>query len=185
MWWIPLIIVAVIIFFVIGLYNGLVRKKVYIGEAWSSIDVQLKRKANVIPNLIDTLKMQTNYEGDLLEKLTQARTGITSGSNTEKMKANDEISKMLPSFYAVAENYPTLGANESFRKLMVEVSDCEDKIAFSRNRYNMAVTDFNTELVKFPSNLMAKMLGYTEEPFFEISQEIRDTTDNMRIKDIS
>ena len=181
------IIVGLVILFVLiiaGIYNALVRKKNYVKEAWASIDVQLKRKGNVLPNLIDTLKMQTDYESGLLTKITQARSGLISGSNEDRMKANDEITKMLPSIYAVAENYPTLGANESFRKLMDEIRDVEDKIAYARNRYNISVNDFNTAIKIFPNVLFAEMFGFSMEPFFEITEDLRKDYDNMRIKDI-
>ena len=184
MWYVILGIVLVIVLWGIAAYNGLVRKKVYIGEAWSGIDVQLKRKANVLPNLVDTLKMQTNYEGELLTKLTQARTGIASGSNSERMKASDEVTKLIPSLYAVAEAYPQLGANESFRKLMDEVRDCEDKITYARNRYNISVTTYNTAVRVFPSAIIASMMGYKEEEFYEIPAEQRQQADDLRIKDI-
>lgn len=186
MWalWIAVAVVVVIVLWAIGVYNGLVRKKMYVGEAWSGIDVQLKRKGNVLPNLVDTLKMQTNYEGELLTKLTQARTGIVEGSNEERMKKSDEITKLMPSLYAVAENYPQLGANESFRKLMEEISDCEDKITYARNRYNVSVTTYNTAIVVFPSSILANLFGFHKEPFFDIPEEQRKDIDNMRIKDI-
>ena len=177
-------VAVILLIWIIAINNSLVRKKMYVGEAWSGIDIQLKRKANIIPNLVDTLKMQTDYESDLLTNLTKARTGITSGSNEERMKANDDISKMIPSVYAVAENYPVLGANESFRKLMTEVSDCEDKITYARNRYNISVTGFNTAIRIFPNSIFANMKGYKEEPFFEIPDNVRVETDNMRIKDL-
>lgn len=179
-----LVIAAIVVIWGIATYNGLVRKKVYIREAWSGIDVQLKRKGNVIPNLVDALKMQTSYEGDLLVKLTQARTGMVNGSNSERIQASDAVTKLLPSLYAVAEAYPQLGANESFRKLMDEVRDCEDKITYARNRYNISVTTYNTAIRVFPSSLIASMLGYKEEEFYEIPAEQRTQIDDMRIKDI-
>ncbi len=179
-----LAIVAVIVIFVVASYNGLVKKKMNVSEAWSGIDVQLKRKGNVIPNLIDTIKMQTNYEGDLLEKLTQARTGIIQGSNGERIKQNEAMGGLMKSVYAVAENYPQLGANESFREIMEQVADCEDKITYARNRYNICVTAYNTAVQTFPGMIFAGFFGFKTEEFFEIPQEQRDDIDNMRIKDI-
>ncbi|MDP4119234.1 MAG: LemA family protein [Bacillota bacterium] len=177
-------IVLVLVIISIAVYNGLVRRKINVSEAWSGIDVQLKRKGNVLPNLIDTIKMQTNYEGDLLKKLTAARTGITTGSNEERMKVNDEVTKLMPSVYAVAENYPQLGANESFRKIMEQVADCEDKISYARNRYNIAVTTYNTAIKVFPGMVFASIFGFTSENFFEIEETSRRDIDNMRLKDI-
>ena len=181
---IALIIIAILAVISISFYNSFTRKKLNVTEAWSGIDVQLKRKGNVIPNLIDTIKMQTSYEGDLLEKLTKARTGIIEGNASERMKQNDELGGIFKSVYAVAENYPSLGANESFRKIMEQVSDCEDKITYARNRYNISVTDYNTAVKMFPGKLFAGIFGFKEEVFFEINQELREDIDNMRIKDI-
>jgi len=183
-WFIVGGVLIVILLWGIAAYNSLIRKKVYVGEAWASIDVQLKRKGNVLPNLVDTIKMQTGYEGDLLTKLTQARSGIIDGSNEERMKADNELTRMMPSLYAVSESYPQLGANESYRQLMSEISDCEDKIAYSRNRYNIAVTTLNTAIQVFPTLIIAGMMGLKAEPFFEIDEQKRTDIDNMRIKDI-
>ena len=182
--WIIIGIIAILVIWFIVTYNSLIRKKVYIGEAWSSIDVQLKRKGNILPNLVDTIKMQTSYEGDLLEKLTAARSGLVNGTPQERMKESDMTSKLLGSFYAVAEKYPQLGANESFRKMMTEISDCEDKIAYSRNRYNVAVTSFNTAITVFPGLLVARLFGMQGETFYEIPEQSREDFDNMRIKDM-
>ena len=179
-----LAVVVVLVIAVVSIYNGLVSKKMNVSEAWSGIDVQLKRKGNVIPNLIDTIRMQTDYEGDLLEKLTKARTGITQGSNEERLAQNDVMGGLMKSVYAVAENYPQLGANESFRKIMEQVSDCEDKITYARNRYNISVSDYNTARETFPGNIIAGMSGFKEIEFYEIAQESREEIDNMRIKDI-
>lgn len=182
--WYAVIIIALVVIWLFILYNGLVRKRVYVKEAWAGIDVQLKRKANILPNLVDTLRMQTSYEGELLTKLTQARSGIAQGDNAQRIKASDEVSKLLPSFYAVAENYPQLGANESFRKLMDEVRDCEDKITYARNRYNIAVSTYNTAIQIIPASIIAGFANFKPEEFYEIPQEQRTDSDNLRIKDI-
>ena len=181
---VALIIIVVLAVISVSFYNSFTRKKLNVTEAWSGIDVQLKRKGNIIPNLIDTIKMQTSYEGELLEKLTKARTGITEGNAQDRMKSNDELGGILKNVYAVAENYPSLGANESFRKIMEQVSDSEDKITYARNRYNISVTDYNTAIKMFPGKLFAGIFGFREEDFFEIGQQVRDDIDNMRIKDI-
>lgn len=182
-WIIGGIVVILVIWFIVT-YNSLIRKKVYIGEAWSSIDVQLKRKGNILPNLVDTIKMQTDYEGELLEKLTAARSGLVSGTPQERIKESEKANKLLDSFYAVAENYPQLGANESFRQMMTEIADCEDKIAYSRNRYNVAVTSFNTAITVFPGLIVARLFGMKDETFYEIPEQSREDFDNMRIKDL-
>lgn len=174
------VIVLIVLYFIV-VRNKFVAKKNYVKEAWSSIDVKLKRKANVIPNLVDLLKMQTNFEKDTLEKLTAARSGMLSGSNDDKMKANDEASRLLRSFYAVSESYPSLGSNPSFIKVMEEVKDCEDKVTYARTRYNMTVTDFNNYLEMFPSNIVGKMMGLKLEKVYEISETLREEADNIRI----
>ena len=183
-WFIVVLIILVPVIFIIAVYNGLVRKRMYVKESWSNIDVQLKRKGNVLPNLVDVIKMQTAYEGDLLEKLTKARTGIVSGNPKDRLAESDNINKMMPNIYAVAENYPVLGANESFRKLMEEIRDSEDKITYARQRYNVCVNDLNTSLQTFPSNIIASMFSFKSENFYEINQIQRDDIDTMRIKDI-
>ena len=181
---IVLSIIILIVLISIGIYNSLARKKVYVSEAFSGIDVQLKRKANVLPNLIDTIKMQTTYEGELLSKITAMRGQMTGGSNGEKLAANDAFNKALPSIMAVAEAYPALGANISFTKMMDEIADCEDKITYARNRYNVAVTAYNTAVIIFPSSIFAQMFGFKKEEFFEIAAEKRQEIDDMRISDI-
>ena len=174
-------IVVVIILWWIGTFNLLNRLKIAIAEAWSGIDVQLKRKANIIPNLVDTLKMQMNFESNLLKELTAARTGLASGDRAEAIAASDKITAMLPQIRATAENYPQLGTNASFLKLMEDIRDCEDKIAYARNRYNMTVARFNMTIVQFPSSIPAGVHHFTAEPLFEISAAARQDADEMRI----
>lgn len=177
-----LIAVVVIVFFwYISVYNRFKRLQVTIKEAWSGIDVQLKRKANIIPNLVDTLKMQMKFENDLLTKLTEARSGLVSGDRTEAMRANDAVTKLIPSIHAVAESYPELGTNKSFLKLMEDVRDCEDKVSFARNRYNMTVARFNMDIQQIPASFVAGRMELVPEPMFEITQEKREEADNMRI----
>jgi len=182
--WIVIAVIAVLVIWFVATYNRLQRLKVYISEAWSGIDVQLKRKANILPNLVDVLKMQMKYEGDLLTNITAARSGIVNGSNADRMKADNALTKMMPNIYAVAENYPQLASSSSFTKLMSEIKDCEDKITYSRNRYNIAVAEFNMALVTIPSNIVAGMMSLQKAELFEISAQSREDADNMRIKDI-
>lgn len=178
---ITIAVVILIALWWIGAFNSLNRLKVAITEAWSGIDVQLKRKANIIPNLVDTLKMQMNFESSLLTELTAARSGLTSGDRAEAMAASDKITAMLPQIRATAENYPQLGTNASFLKLMEDVRDCEDKIAYARNRYNMTVARFNMEIVQFPTNIPASVHHFTQEQLFEITAAARQDADDMRI----
>lgn len=179
-----LIVVVVLAIWLIVLYNGLVRKKNYITEAWSSIDVQLKRKTNILTNLVDTIKMQTKYESETLEKIIGMRSRIMSGSKDEVMAANDSISKMIPSIMAISENYPELKSNESFLHLMDDVKNVEDKIAYARTRYNTAVVEYNTAIQSFPASIFANMLGFTKENTYEISDADREHSDNIRISEL-
>lgn len=179
-----LVVVVVLAIWLIALYNGLVRKKNYITEAWSSIDVQLKRKTNILTNLVDTIKMQTKYESETLEKIIGMRSRITSGSKDEAMAANDSISKMIPSIMAISENYPELKSNESFLHLMDDVKNVEDKIAYARTRYNTAVVNYNTAIQSFPTSVFANMLGFAKENTYEISDADREHSDNLRISEL-
>ena len=174
-------VAVVIVLWWIATVNGFRRMKVAIQEAWSGIDVQLKRKANIIPNLVDTLKMQMDFESKVLTDLTAARSGLISGNHAEAMAASDKISAMLPSIRAAAENYPALGTNQSFLKLMGDIRDCEDKITYARNRYNMTVAKYNTDIVMIPGSIVAGMMHLTAEEMFEISANAREDVDNMRI----
>lgn len=174
-------VAVIVLLWFISVYNRFKRLQVTIKEAWSGIDVQLKRKANIIPNLVDTLKMQMKFENDLLTKLTEARSGLVSGDRAEAMRANDAVSKLIPSIRAVAENYPELGTNKSFLKLMEDVRDCEDKVSFARNRYNMTVSRFNMDIQQIPASIVAGCMGLVPETMFEITPEKREEADNMRI----
>ncbi len=179
--WVVIGIVVVVILAIIGMYNKLQRLQVYVTEAWASIDVQLKRKANILPNLVDTLKMQMNFESSVLTKLTEARAGLSSSNNEERMKANEQLNQLMPSINAVAEAYPTLGTNASFLHMMSDIKDCEDKIAFSRSRYNMSVASLNMAIVTFPTNIMAGMMHLERKPMYEITEQARKDADDMRI----
>ena len=183
-WIITLAVVAVVIIWYFSTMNRFRRLKISIEESWAGIDVQLKRKANIIPNLVDTLKMQMNFEEKVLTELTAARTGLVSGDRSEAMAASDKISSMLPTIRATAENYPQLGTNQSFLQLMSDIRDCEDKIAYARNRYNMTTARYNMEIVMIPASIVASQMGLTKEKLYEISQTQRDDADNMRISQL-
>ena len=178
---ISIIVVAIIVLWWISTMNGFRRLKVAIQEAWSGIDVQLKRKANIIPNLVDTLKMQMDFESKVLTDLTAARSGLVSGDRAEAMAASDKISSMLPSIRATAESYPALGTNQSFLRLMEDIRDCEDKITYARNRYNMTVAKYNADIIMFPASIVSGMMHLTPESMFEISAQAREDADNMLI----
>lgn len=182
--WIFLGIVVVLVLFVVSMYNGLIRKRNYIKEAWSSIDVQLKLKTNVLTNLVDTIKMQTKYESETLEKIVGLRSVMLSSNKAEAMKASDAITKMVPSLYAVSESYPELKSNQSFLKLMEDIKNIEEKIAYARTRYNKVVTEYNTAIQTFPSVILAGMFGFKEEETYEIDEVERRNADDLRIKDL-
>ena len=177
-------VVVIVILWFIGTHNRLRRFVVTIDEAWSGIDVQLKRKANIIPNLIDSIKMQMDFEGNLLKELTEARAGLTSSDPTEQMVANDKVNALIPQINAVAENYPALGTNQSFLRLMGDVRDCEDKVAYARNRYNMTVARYNMDIVSIPTNIVANMMSLKAKEMFEITEQVRKDTDDMRISQL-
>lgn len=182
--WIALIIIAIIIVALILLYNGLIRKRNYIKEAWSSIDVQLKLKSNVLTNLVDTIKMQTKYESETLEKIIGMRSMLLSSNKDEAMKANDTVSKLIPSLFAVSESYPELKSNQSFLRLMEDVKNVEEKIAYARTRYNKTVMDYNTSIQSFPTSIIASIFKFTEEKSYEISEEERVNSDNLRVSQL-
>lgn len=182
--WIFLVIVVVLILFVVAMYNGLVRKRNYIREAWSSIDVQLKLKTNVLKNLVDTIKMQTKYESETLEKIVNLRSAMLSTNKAEAIKASDAITKLVPSLYAVSESYPELRSNQSFLKLMEDIKNIEEKIAYARTRYNKVVTEYNTAIQSFPSVILAGIFGFREEETYEVDEVERKNADDLRISDL-
>jgi len=178
---IALVIIGAIVLFLIGLYNSLAQAKQRVKNAFSDIDVQLKRRFNVIPNLVNTVKGYAKQEEGVLMKVTEARTNFEKATTTsDKLSANDAVSRLLPQIYAVAESYPDLKSNQNFLELQRELVDTEDKIQSARRFFNGAVESYNTKLVTFPSNIAAKMLGYTEEKYFETSKP--EERDNVKVE---
>lgn len=170
--WIFVIILVGILFYLWVAYNSLITAKMRIAEALSQIDVQLKRRTDLIPNLIETVKGYAKHEKELLEKITKARASLMSaGSTAEKADANNQLSNTLKSLFAVAENYPNLKANENFLNLQEELTDTENKIAYSRQFYNSNVLDFNTKIQVFPNVFIAGMFGFKAAEYFEASDE--------------
>ncbi len=170
-----LIILAVIVVlavWLIAIYNGLVKLKNRVDEAWSDIDVQLKRRYDLIPNLVSTVKGYASHEKELFEKVTEARTRAMSAQSTvDKAQAENMLSQTLKSLFAVAENYPDLKANQNFLELQRDLTDTEDKIQASRRFYNGNVRDFNTKIEIFPNNIFASMMGFSKREFFEAEGE--------------
>ena len=166
--WVILAIVAVIILWLIFVFNSLIRLKNRTQEAFSDIDVQLKRRHDLIPNLIETVKGYATHEKELFEKVTQARTAAINASGAaEKGKAENMLSQTLKSIFAVAENYPDLKASQNFLKLQDELSDTENKIQAARRFYNGNVRDFNIKIEVVPNNLVAGLLGFKKFEFFQ------------------
>jgi len=168
-----ILLVIIIIAVVAGvvIYNGLVTLKNRVDEAWSDIDVQLKRRHDLIPNLVNTVKGYATHERELFEKVTEARTAAMGAQNpADKEKAENMLSGTLKSLFAVAENYPDLKANQNFLELQKELTDTEDKIQASRRFYNGNVRDFNTKIEVFPSNIVAGMLHFTKRDFFQMDE---------------
>lgn len=168
---IGLIVVVVLGLVLVGMYNGLITLKNRVDEAWSDIDVQLKRRYDLIPNLVSTVKGYAAHEKELFEKVTAARTAAMGAQTPhDKEQAENMLSGTLKSLFAVSENYPDLKANQNFLELQRELTDTEDKIQASRRFYNGNVRDFNTKLQVFPTNLIAGMLGFTSREFFEANE---------------
>ncbi len=172
-----LVIIAVVFgigVFVWVVYNGLVTAKLRIKEAFSQIDVQLKRRTDLIPNLVEAVKGYAKHEKELFENVTKARSSLMRANGAhEKAEANNMLSDTLKSLFAVAENYPELKANENFAKLQDELSDTENKVAYSRQFFNSQVLDYNTKLQVFPSVLVARLFNFKEEEFFEADENER------------
>lgn len=156
-------------------YNNLVTAQTRVEESWSGIDVQLKRRASLIPNLVETVKGYADHEKSIFENVAAARSALVNASTPqEKAQADNALSGTLKSLFAVAENYPELKANENFQQLQEELADAEDKIAYARQFYNTNVMEYNIKLKTFPSVLVANMFGFKKYEFFEAAEEERE-----------
>ncbi len=175
---IVLVIVATVVvlaLIALGIYNGLVRARLRVKEAWSGIDVQLKRRASLVPNLVETVKGYAAHERETLENVTAARAALQqAGSPAQAAEANNMLTQTLRSLFAVAEQYPNLKANENFLSLQNELADVEDKIAFARQFYNTNVLSYNTKTETFPSVVFANMFGFQPAEFFEAEAAARE-----------
>jgi len=168
-------IVAIIILFVFFAYNSMVSARVRISEASSQIDVQLKRRTDLIPNLVETVKGYAKHEKDVFENVTKARASLMSADTTKaKAQANDFLSNTLKSLFAVAENYPDLKASQNFMELQEELSDTENKIAYSRQFYNSNVLDYNTKLQTVPTNFIANIFHFQPAEFFAANDKDKE-----------
>lgn len=162
-----IIVIAVVVLFFIYIYNSLIRLRMRVKNAWSQIDVQLKRRYDLIPNLVSAVKGYMKHEKGVLEEVTKARTSLISGSMKDKAKASNQVTDALKSIFAVAENYPQLKANENFKQLQEELSGTESKIAYARQFYNDSVMQYNESVQVFPKNIFAKLFSFSQEEFFK------------------
>lgn len=169
--WVVIGLVVVVLLFVWATYNSLVKTNVRAEEAWSDITVQMKRRFDLIPNLVKTVKGYAKHEAQTLEKVTKQRANAIGGSVEETAQTENMISGALKSLFAVAESYPDLKANQNFLQLQDELVDTEDKIQAARRFYNGAVRSLNTKVQMFPTNIFANMLGFKKREFFEVENQ--------------
>jgi len=166
-----LIVLVVLVIWAIATYNGLITLKNRVDEAWSDIDVQLKRRYDLIPNLVNTVKGYAAHEKEVFEKVTEARTrAMNAGTASDKAQAENVLSGTLKTLFAVSENYPDLKANQNFLELQRELTDTEDKIQAARRFYNGNARDFNIKIEVFPTNIFAGMLHFAKRDFFEAGE---------------
>lgn len=169
-----IVIIIALIVAIVGLYNGLVTARNKVKNAWAQIDVQLNRRADLIPNLVETVKGYAGHESSVFEDVTAARAGLMNANGVKEIgEANNQLSNTLKTLFAVAENYPELKANENFKELQAQLAETEDKIAYSRQFYNDTVLMYNNKCQTFPSNIFAGMFGFKEADFFEAAGEAR------------
>lgn len=170
--WIIIIIAAVVVVWLIATYNRLIQLNVRTDEAWSDIDVQLKRRYDLIPNLVETVKGYAKHEKEAFENVTKARAAALGAKGVEeKAEAENQLTGALKTIFAVAEAYPDLKANQNFLELQRELTDTEDKIQASRRFYNANVRDMNIAVQTFPTNIIAQSLGFKKRDLFELSEE--------------
>lgn len=176
---IPLIIVGVVVLIIVGFlwmtYNGLVQRRIRVKEAWAGIDVQLKRRSSLIPNLVETVKGYAAHEKQIFENVAAARAGLMNAQGpAAAAQADNMLTQALGRLFAVAEAYPDLKANTNFLELQRELTDTEDKIAYSRQFYNSNVSDYNQKIAVFPNVLIAGMFGFHAEEFYEAEAAARE-----------
>ena len=167
-----IIVIAALAVIIVGLYNSLVSSRNRVQEAWSDIEVQLKRRYDLIPNLVETVKGYAKQESSVLENVTKARSqAMNAGSMQERLKDENMLSGALKSLFAVSEAYPDLKSNQNFLKMQSDLTDTEDKIQAARRFYNGNVRDFNTKTQTFPGNVIAGMFSFTKFEFFDIDEK--------------
>jgi LemA protein len=165
-------IIVILGFVLVGMYNGLVKGRLRVREAWSGIDIQLKRRSSLIPNLVETVRGYAAHERETLENVTRARAQLdNAGTAQQAAQANNMLTQALRSLFAVADAYPDLKANENFLELQRELTDTEEKIAYARQFYNRNVLSYNTSTQTVPTAFIANMFGFRAEEFFEVEDE--------------
>ena len=169
--WVIIGILALIVLYVVITFNSLIMLKNRVNNAWSQIDVQLKRRYDLIPNLVNSVKGYMKHERGVLTEVTKMRSSLISGSMSQKAKASDAITNALKTIFAVSERYPKLQASENFKMLQEELAGTESKIAFARQFYNDNVMSLNNKIQQFPSNIIANMLNFKEREFFKSAEE--------------
>ena len=180
---ISIVLLVLVVILLVVMYNSLVRLNIRTSEAWSDILVQLKRRADLIPNLVNTVKGYAKHEKTIFEEVTKARAASLSASTPDQAaKAEGDFQKTMKSLFAVAENYPTLKASDNFKELQEELTDTEDKIQASRRFYNSMVRDFNTKRKTFPTNLLASTLWFKEDKQFFMVDNEDEIKDPVEVK---
>ena len=176
MWWIVLIVILVLILlYIIGTYNKLVSLRNRVKDQWAQIDVQLKRRFDLIPNVVNTVKGYAKHEKETLENVIKARnTFLSASTKEEEMKADKELTGAISKLFALAESYPELKANENFIKLQDELKETENKVASSRQFYNDTVLNYNNKIEMFPSNIIAGIFHFQKEAFFQADERERE-----------
>jgi LemA protein len=174
MWWlVPLIVLALFVLWAISVYNGLVQGRNRVKNGWAQIDVQLKRRFDLIPNLVETVKGYAKHEQETLEKVIQARNAALGANSVEDLAEKEgELRQTLRSLFALSESYPDLKANQNFMKLQDELTGTENKVSYARQFYNDTVYRFNTRIQTFPANIIAGMFNFSVEPLFEVRDPV-------------
>ena len=171
MWWIVLIVVVLLVLYFISAYNNLVSLRNKVRDQWSQIDVLLKRRTDLIPNLVETVKGYAKHESETLEAVINARNKVVGATNkADEMAASSELTNALTHLFALSESYPELKANTNFMDLQNNLKDTEDKIAAARQFYNDTVLTYQNKIEMFPSSIVAKMFGFKPEEFFKVSE---------------
>ena len=179
--WVIIIVIVLIVVIglvLVGMYNGLVKLKNRVEAAWAQIDVQLKRRHDLIPNLVETVKGYATHEQETLERVIQARNaGVSASGPAQQAEAENQLTGALRQLFAVSEGYPDLKANQNFLNLQEELTSSEDRIAYARQYYNDAVNNYNTKIESFPSSTLAKRMHYQQREYFEAEGEAKGPVD--------